>query len=866
MKNKKGFTLVELLAVIAILAILVIIAMPNVLGLFTKSRIRTNLIVVENYATVGEEYFTSQFGESSDFNGKINVASKLSITGKRADVEKVYVTKDGEVAVYLQIDNYCYYKPFGAEEAIYTENIELCDTDTYISGMPIVPVENGSGLYDDGDRLVYKSNTSSISGSMYNTYCDFNLTKHNTTSDCDGKEILNNSKYSELIKQEDDVNNWIYFNCKDYTDVSSCEKWRIISYNYDENGGGNLKLISPDLKKVHFTSNDKHIAQEELINGFDKLYYDEYLTDSAKSLITKATYYSGKVLQGDSMDITFSDDVVQSYNSWNLNNIYSDSYEDYYGYLDVYEWFSASTNNICLQGIEHFSDYSSYNREDIPFSECNNWLNDGSFFALDTFFNNSSRKVFVGELGTISRDFPGDNGTRPVVTLKSQSYIIGGDGTNSNPYVLKYDNVQHVLTLKEEFLEKVKKMYVDANNSSLSTLYYASDNHKLNGYDDLEYVIQKENGKVNSMIVKEGSTQLFKFEKGDNFDHFSIDEVSKKYSKASEYTNDKLLGLDSVHSWDKNCTGKNTLNCKIVQSTSKSVLRNNDYTDENNDGLGGNIYYYTGNQTNIYVKFAGYCWKIVRTNENGSVKLLYAGEYTSSGCSSSTTGITGSTLAYNTDKSYAHFVGYMYGGYSNSYEISNRNITSSNIKNEVDNWYKNNILTKGSSVTSKIANTIYCNDRSVSNESTSGFAMKSTSYPKLTNSFKCKNKNDQFTLSVENGGTLDYGNNALTYPIALPTAAELAFSGIGSTASSNKYLSNWVWNYWTMTPNVYKNSSRYYGAAVAIAFHNYNNEKVSLSDYYVTVAKAYALPSISLKSSVVVSSGTGTASNPYVIN
>lgn len=32
--NKKGFTLVELLAVIAILAILVIVAMPNVLGMF----------------------------------------------------------------------------------------------------------------------------------------------------------------------------------------------------------------------------------------------------------------------------------------------------------------------------------------------------------------------------------------------------------------------------------------------------------------------------------------------------------------------------------------------------------------------------------------------------------------------------------------------------------------------------------------------------------------------------------------------------------------------------------------------------------------------------------------------------------------
>ena len=36
MKNNKGFTLVELLAVIAIMAILLIIALPNVLKMFNK--------------------------------------------------------------------------------------------------------------------------------------------------------------------------------------------------------------------------------------------------------------------------------------------------------------------------------------------------------------------------------------------------------------------------------------------------------------------------------------------------------------------------------------------------------------------------------------------------------------------------------------------------------------------------------------------------------------------------------------------------------------------------------------------------------------------------------------------------------------
>ena len=41
MKNKKGFTLVELLAVIAILAILVIISLPNVLQMFNNAKLNT---------------------------------------------------------------------------------------------------------------------------------------------------------------------------------------------------------------------------------------------------------------------------------------------------------------------------------------------------------------------------------------------------------------------------------------------------------------------------------------------------------------------------------------------------------------------------------------------------------------------------------------------------------------------------------------------------------------------------------------------------------------------------------------------------------------------------------------------------------
>ena len=38
------------------------------------------------------------------------------------------------------------------------------------------------------------------------------------------------------------------------------------------------------------------------------------------------------------------------------------------------------------------------------------------------------------------------------------------------------------------------------------------------------------------------------------------------------------------------------------------------------------IYYYRGNVTNNHVRFAGFCWKIVRTTDTGGIKMIYNGK------------------------------------------------------------------------------------------------------------------------------------------------------------------------------------------------------------------------------------------------
>ena len=62
MKTKKGFTLVELLAVIAILAILIIIALPNILSMFNKAKEDTFFTEAKSVMRAAKQEFIANEG------------------------------------------------------------------------------------------------------------------------------------------------------------------------------------------------------------------------------------------------------------------------------------------------------------------------------------------------------------------------------------------------------------------------------------------------------------------------------------------------------------------------------------------------------------------------------------------------------------------------------------------------------------------------------------------------------------------------------------------------------------------------------------------------------------------------------------
>lgn len=328
----------------------------------------------------------------------------------------------------------------------------------------------------------------------------------------------------------------------------------------------------------------------------------------------------------------------------------------------------------------------------------------------------------------------------------------------------------------------------------------------------------------------------------------------------------------------------------------------------------GTSYYFRGATTNNYVQFAGMCWRIVRIEGNGNIKLtLYNQNGTS--CTGSGSSVIGSTTEYeytwnitSTDNAY---VGYKYGtSGATSYVNTHYPQTDSNALKTLKNWYDSKLKTYDS----YLADTIWCNDKkrgadgrtpeyapysyqtsdfasssgygttltlyagTVRNMSTSGSSStirnKSSSfgYQQFTNisianatpTLKCEIPAENNILSNFTAGTTKEGNKSLNgYKIGLLTLDEIIYAGGSVLRPNNRYYlaeqalstPSYV-GWWTMTPAGYfsYNANMFYVTSTGSITYTKTNSNMSLR------------PAISLKPTVKISSGNGTASSPYVIS
>ncbi len=248
----------------------------------------------------------------------------------------------------------------------------------------------------------------------------------------------------------------------------------------------------------------------------------------------------------------------------------------------------------------------------------------------------------------------------------------------------------------------------------------------------------------------------------------------------------------------------------------------------------------------------------MRVNGDGSLRLLYS-DTTSQYIDN------GSVHRMNDNTSYDEkYAGYMFGGATedaptSSHEEAYENKYSSSVKKIVDGWYEDNLL----SYSNYISDTLFCNDREVVEVTQNN--INYASHNRLVKdadgnihpSLKCNQKNDRFTVDDET-----VGNGALTYPIGLPSADEIAYAGVVPNISGIEanYLSRNV-GILTLTPHSTTTIDYTYNSTSYILIENavylgvnYFMEAGKLSPV-INIKPEYALKMV----------GNGTESDPFKI-
>ena len=292
----------------------------------------------------------------------------------------------------------------------------------------------------------------------------------------------------------------------------------------------------------------------------------------------------------------------------------------------------------------------------------------------------------------------------------------------------------------------------------------------------------------------------------------------------------------------------------------------------------GTSYYFRGAVDNNWVKFGkdssgkDIYWRIIRINGDGSIRMIYTG--TTAPTESTKVVMTGTgtqigTSAFNSSTDKAEYVGYMY---QLGQQHGNKNSTSSAIKTTIDNWYKTTTLETDLKTKSLVVDQIFCNDRTAS---TSNVTYSTTNYTTLTswnstetdykygaygrlddfNSNRtpiliCPTASDKFTVNTSNG------NGALTYPVGLITADEIAMAGgVKESANSSYYLYT-NQHYWSGTPE------SFYSGGDAFEYSVYPSG--ANNGYTVYYIRYGARPVISLSSKAKLT-GDGTWNNVFEV-
>ena len=179
----------------------------------------------------------------------------------------------------------------------------------------------------------------------------------------------------------------------------------------------------------------------------------------------------------------------------------------------------------------------------------------------------------------------------------------------------------------------------------------------------------------------------YKFYFGDSYEFNSTTGTFRLYNKDGSSVKEDLLSDTYKNYYTCGNTNVNTSICNEIYKINATSVNGTTYTITNGDKITykvasslkseqglykttddfGSTYFFRGDVTNNNVSFAGFYWKVVRINGDGSIRLIYNG--TIPNATGNQTSINGTPYQYNTRYPDPTYVGYMYGENFSSEEI-----------------------------------------------------------------------------------------------------------------------------------------------------------------------------------------------------
>ncbi len=638
-----------------------------------------------------------------------------------------------------------------------------------------------------------------------------------------------------------------------------------------------------DLKTIISKETTNNIYGGEAINNY--LQYPTN-TDTTKNIWRVLGYYN-------SVD---GIKVVSNQASTTTESNISSSLTSFYNTLEKQEDYVLETNKFnCTNTTCTTSSYSNIGllstSEYNMLGGANSYLaSNESYFALD----NSTIKNITSS-GITDTTTSTTSGLRGALYLQSDVKVTGS-GTISDPYRLsdKGDVIFASATLNGTALETFPKesdpyipKTVTCTNGSVG--HWNTEKQKIElttvnlptscvvdfteGYT---VTLNATNGTVTaptSKVIGRSGTATFTVSPNSGYILEIDSHTCGGTLSGSTYT---ISNITSAKSCSITFKSTPTLYAKLLadnptrntRDTYNAVFTNNTTgtlftaTEKNvHDTTDTTVYYYAGNTTKNWVKFAGFYWRIIRTNADGSIRMLYSGTShdTTSGYINST------TYAFNSSYNNPMYVGYMYGT-SGSLVNNRKNTTNSTIKDKIDTWYASNMT----SYTKYLSTTaVYCNDRTeqtAGTYNTGNTIFKYAPYARVNTNYAptydCIEASDAFSV--------DNTSAKLTYPIALMTSDEIMRAGgTGGTSltspyawyylnSANGSITGSQW-WWLLSPNFWN------GSNAGVIYVLGSSSPGYLGSHSYVGNSIGVRPAVSLKSCVKTSGGDGSASAPYTI-